>query len=108
VKNIIVNMDLVVTIALFVFGILISIIGYFSRTSISEMKENNKEMRKEFNENTQELGKLKGKIELVELESRSKLEKMQELTQVEIKNLTQNVGELTTTLNRFIESQIKK
>jgi hypothetical protein len=52
--------------------------------------------------NTEEQGKLKGKIELVEQEARLKYQAIQEQTQLEIKNLAKNVGDLANTVRELI------
>lgn len=52
--------------------------------------------------NTEELGKLKGKIELVQQETQIKYQALQELTQLEIKNLAKNVGELSDAVKMFV------
>ena len=52
--------------------------------------------------NTEELGKLKGKIELVQQENQIKYQALQELTQLEIKNLAKNVSELSDAVKLFI------
>jgi hypothetical protein len=52
--------------------------------------------------NTEEVGKLKGKIELVQQETQIKYQALQELTQLEIKNLAKNVGELSDAVKMFV------
>jgi hypothetical protein len=55
--------------------------------------------------NTEELGKLKGKIELVQQETQIKYQALQELTQLEIKNLAKNVGELSDAVKMFVSNK---
>ena len=55
--------------------------------------------------NTEELGKLKGKIELVQQETQIKYQALQELTQLEIKNLARSVGELSDAVKLFISKK---
>jgi hypothetical protein len=52
--------------------------------------------------NTESLGKLKGKIELVEQEARLKYQAIQEQTQLEIKNLARSVAELSEAVKQLI------
>jgi hypothetical protein len=68
-----------------------TIIGYFLRIIHNDVRKN-----------TEELGKLKGKIELVEQESRLKFETIQMQTQLEIKNLAKNVSELSDAVKQLI------
>jgi hypothetical protein len=69
----------------------IGIIGYFLKIIHNDVRRN-----------TEELGKLKGKIELVEQESRLKFETIQVQTQLEIKNLAKNVSELSDAVKQLI------
>jgi hypothetical protein len=69
----------------------IAIVGYFLRIIHNDVRKN-----------TEELGKLKGKIELVEQESRLKFETIQVQTQLEIKNLAKNVSELSDAVKKLI------
>jgi hypothetical protein len=67
------------------------VIGYFLRMIHTDVRNN-----------TESLGKLKGKIELVEQESRLKYQAIQEQTQLEIKNLARTVGELSDAVKQLI------
>ncbi len=67
------------------------VIGYFLRMIHADVRKN-----------TEDLGKLKGKIELVEQESRLKYQAIQEQTQLEIKNLGRNVAELSDAVKQLI------
>ena len=69
----------------------VGIIGYFLKMIHSDVRNN-----------TESLGKLKGKIELVEQESRLKYQAIQEQTQLEIKNLAKSVGELSDAVKQLI------
>jgi hypothetical protein len=51
---------------------------------------------------SEELGKLKGKIELVQQENQLKYQAIQELTQLEIKNLAKHVSELSDAVKELI------
>jgi hypothetical protein len=70
---------------------IIGIIGYFLRMVHMDVRKV-----------IEEQGKLKGKIELVEQEARLKYQAIQEQTQIEIKNLAKNVGELADTVRELI------
>lgn len=78
-------------IVMFILGTAVTIIGYFLKIVHSDVRRN-----------TEEQGKLKGKIELVEQESRLKYQAIQEQTQLEIKNLAKNVGDLADTVRQLI------
>jgi hypothetical protein len=78
-------------IVILILGTAITVIGYFLKIVHSDVRKN-----------TEEQGKLKGKIELVEQESRLKYQAIQEQTQLEIKNLAKNVGDLADTVRQLI------
>jgi hypothetical protein len=79
------------TIWLFIIGTGTAIIGYFLMIVHSDVRKN-----------TEEIGKQKGKIELVEQEARLKYQAIQEQTQLEIKNLAKNVSELSSAVKQLI------
>ena len=79
------------TIGLFITSLMFAIIGYFLKIILGDVRKN-----------TEEQGKLKGKIELVQQESQIKYQALQELTQLEIKNLAKHVGELSDAVKMFV------
>lgn len=74
-----------------ILGSVVAIIGYFLKMVHTDVRNN-----------TESLGKLKGKIELVEQESRLKYQAIQEQTQLEIKNLARSVAELSDAVKQLI------
>jgi hypothetical protein len=74
-----------------ILGSIVAIIGYFLKMVHNDVRSN-----------TEGLGKLKGKIELVEQESRLKYQAIQEQTQLEIKNLARSVAELSDAVKQLI------
>jgi beta-mannanase len=83
---------------LFIIGTVVAIIGYFLRIAHADLKKVIDAQTKVI----EEQGKLKGKIELVEQESRLKYQAIQEQTQLEIKNLARNVSELSDAVKQLI------
>lgn len=79
------------TIILFITGTVFAIFGYFLKMIHGDVRKN-----------TEEQGRLKGKIELVQQETQIKYQALQELTQLEIKNLAKNVGELSDAVKMFV------
>jgi hypothetical protein len=69
----------------------IAIIGYF-------LKIVHNDVRKAVEDN----GKLKGKVELVEQESRLKYQQILETTQLEIRNLTKNISDLAVAVKELM------
>jgi hypothetical protein len=74
-----------------ILGSVVAIIGYFLKMVHNDVRSN-----------TESMGKLKGKIELVEQESRLKYQAIQEQTQLEIKNLARSVAELSDAVKQLI------
>jgi hypothetical protein len=91
-------------VAFTVITVLISGIGYFLKSLHSDLKSVMKE-QKSIIENQ---GRLKGKIELVDNESRFKYDAIEKMTQLEIKHLAEQVSELTTSVKKLIEIQLSK
>jgi hypothetical protein len=79
------------TVWLFIIGTGTTIIGYFLKIVHNDVRKN-----------TEEQGRLKGKIELVEQEARLKYQAIQEQTQLEIKNLAKNVSELSSAVKELM------
>ena len=81
----------IMTLIIFIASLVFAIFGYFLKMIHSDVRKN-----------TEEQGKLKGKIELVQQENQLKYQAIQELTQLEIKNLARNVSELSDAVKQFI------
>ena len=78
-------------ISTFIIGTATIIIGYFLKVIHSDVRKN-----------TEDQGKLKGKIELVEQENRLKYQAIQEQTQLEIKMLAKNVSDLSNAVKELM------
>lgn len=76
---------------LFIVATAVTIIGYFLKIVHNDVRKN-----------TEEQGKLKGKIELVEQENRLKYQAIQEQTQLEIKMLAKNVSDLSVAVKELM------
>ncbi len=76
---------------MFILATAIGIIGYFLRIVHADVRKN-----------TEEQGRLKGKIELVEQENRLKYQAIQEQTQLEIKMLAKNVSDLSIAVKELM------
>lgn len=91
-------------IAFAVITALMSGIVYFLKGVHSELKAVIEEQKKIIE--TQ--GRLKGKIELVDNETRFKYEAIEKMTQLEIKHLAEQISELTSSVKKLIEIQISR
>jgi hypothetical protein len=95
-------MDSTLTISLFVAGTILTVFGFFLKTAYNDARKDLDLLFENDHKRAEELGKLKGKIELVEQEARLKYQAIQEQTQLEIKNLARSVGDLTDTVKQLI------
>jgi hypothetical protein len=95
-------MDSTLTITLFVAGTILTVFGFFLKTAYNDARKDLDLLFENDHKRSEELGKLKGKIELVEQEARLKYQAIQEQTQLEIKNLARSVGDLTDTVKQLI------
>ena len=91
-------------IAFAVITALMSGIAYFLKGVHNDLKAVVEEQKKIIE--TQ--GRLKGKIELVDNESRFKYEAIEKMTQLEIKHLAEQISELTSSVKKLIEIQISR
>lgn len=92
----------VLTIILFISGSILTIFGFFLRTAYLDTRRDIDLLMQTDQKRSEELGKLKGKIELVQQSSELKYQAIQELTQLEIKNLAKNVSELSDAVKQLI------
>jgi uncharacterized protein YoxC len=101
-------MDSIVTVSLFIVGLVITIIGYFLKNTYNDIKSGVEDLKDDFHSHTEEHGKLKGKLELLEQEHRLKYQLIQEVTQQEIKNMASQIGKLSDTVGELVTFQIKQ
>ena len=93
------------TIVLFVCATVLGIFAFFLKTAYNDARRDIDLLFENDHKRSEEIGKLKGKIELVEQEARLKYQAIQEQTQLEIKNLAKNVGELADTVRQLITNK---
>lgn len=94
------------TVILFIAASILGIIGFFTRTAYTTIIKDLAELKQESHKHVEEQGKLKGKIELLEQESRLKLQHIEETTQHEIKNMASKVGELSDMVGELVRIQL--
>ena len=90
------------TVVLFIIGTVLTIFGFFLRTAYLDARRDIDLLFENDHKRSEELGRLKGKIELVQQENQLKYQAIQELTQLEIKNLAKNVSELSDAVKKLI------
>lgn len=95
-----------ITILIFASTIIIGIIGFFLRNAYGVITKDINQLKNDSSRNIEEQGKLKGKIELLEQESRLKLQHIEETTQHEIRTMAGKIGELSDTVGELVRIQM--
>jgi len=98
--------EITLTIVIFVAGTVITILGFFLKSAYNNTRKDIDLLIQSAQQQNGELGKLKGKIELVEQEARLKYQAIQEQTQLEIKNLARHVSELSDAVKEFVTKKM--
>lgn len=77
--------------------ILLAILGYFLKVVHNDVKSA-----------IIEAGKNKGRIELVEQQLNSDVKRIEQYTQLELRNLAENVNKLSTSVEQLVQLQLKR
>lgn len=88
---------LILSIAGAVILILISVLGWFLGRIITDVRKN-----------TEEIGKNKGRIELVEQQQINDTKRIEAMTQLELRSMSHSVNELTKNVNVLVTALAKK
>jgi hypothetical protein len=91
------TLTLILSIAGTIILLLLGVLGFFMARIISDIRKN-----------TEDLGKTKGKIELVEQQQISDIKRIEAMTQLELKVMSENVGELSKNVNVLVTTLAKK
>jgi len=95
------------TVILFVTGTILTIIGFFLRSSAySTINKQIEILTLENQKRIEDQGKLKGKFELLEQENRLKLQHIEENTQHEIRVMATKIGDLSDTVGELVRIQM--
>lgn len=100
-------LDIILAVAIPLLLIIFGIIGYFLKTLHTDVKSAISEQTHNYSKMSEDIGKLKGKIELVEQEGRLKYQLVTETTQQEIKNMASKIGELSDTVGQLVNVQLR-
>lgn len=88
---------ILLTIAGSAFTLLLVIMGYFLKMVHNDIRSN-----------IAETGKLKGRLELVEQKATNDIKHLQEVSQIEIKNMAENISELSKNVNKLVIALAKR
>lgn len=81
----------------------IAIVGYFLKDVHSNLKEYKKASDLEQLRMIEEIGKLKGKIEMVQVQSSNELKRIEELTQLKLDQIGKDVSKLSSDLQEYLK-----
>lgn len=88
---------LILGIAGSVIVILLTVLGFFLARVISDVRKN-----------TEEIGKNKGRIELAEQQQINDTKRIEEMTQLELRNMSRSVTDLSNSVNILVTALAKK
>jgi hypothetical protein len=91
------TMSFVLVLAGTIILLLLTVLGFFLARIVTDVRKN-----------TSEIGKNKGRIELVEQQQINDTKRLEEMTQLELKIMSGKVGELSDSVNMFVNALAKK
>jgi hypothetical protein len=81
---------------------MIGIIAYFVRDILGQFKEHRKSSDTQHLDFSKELGKLEGKIEMVEKQAINDITRIEQLTQLKLEQISKDVSDLTKAVQQLI------
>lgn len=82
------------------------IISYFLRDIHVTMKEHKRESELQHLHFSEEVGKLKGKIEMVQQQATNDITRIEQLTQLKLDQISKDVSELTKVIQQLLKSKL--
>ena len=98
-------MDAMAVMDYIVMGV-VAIISYFLRDVHASMKEYKKECELQHLHFSEEVGKLKGKIEMVQQQANNDITRIEQVTQLKLDQISKDVSELTKVINQLLKSKL--
>ena len=84
----------------------IGIISYFLRDVHAFIKEYKKECELQHLHFSEEVGKLKGKIEMVQQQANNDITRIEQITQLKLDQISKDVAELTKVIQQLLKSKL--
>jgi len=84
----------------------IGIISYFLRDVHASIKEYKKECELQHLHFSEEVGKLKGKIEMVQQQANNDITRIEQITQLKLDQISKDVSELTKVIQQLLKSKL--
>lgn len=84
----------------------LGVISYFLRDVHAGMKEHKKESELQHLHFSEEVGKLKGKIEMVQQQANNDITRIEQITQLKLDQISKDVAELTKVIQQLLKAKI--
>jgi ferritin-like metal-binding protein YciE len=84
----------------------IGIISYFLRDVHASIKEHKRESELQHLHFSEEVGKLKGKIEMVQQQANNDITRIEQITQLKLDQISKDVSELTKVIQQLLKSKL--
>jgi hypothetical protein len=85
---------------------LIAIIGYFVRDILNQFKEHKKASDQQHLHFSEEVGRLKGKIEMAQQQAQNDITRIEQLTQLKLEQISKDVLELTKAVHQLLKQRL--
>lgn len=88
-----------------VFTCALAIIGYFLRDAHATIKSNQLKNEESQGRSIEEIGKLKGKIEMAEKQQANDIVRIEQLTQLKLENISKEITDLTKIVQQLVDKK---
>lgn len=85
---------------------LIAVIGYFVRDVLNQFKDHKKASDKQHLQFSEEVGRLKGKIEMAQQQAQNDITRIEQLTQLKLEQISKDVLELTKAVHQLLKQRL--
>jgi hypothetical protein len=85
---------------------MLAIVSYFLRDLHSQYKEHKKGSEAKNLHFSEELGKLKGKIEMVQQQAVNDITRIEQITQLKLDQISKDVAELTKIITQLVKQKL--
>lgn len=85
---------------------LMGVVLYFLRDLHSQHKDNKKVAEKNYLHYSEEIGKLKGKIEMVQQQAVNDITRIEQITQLKLDQISKDVTELTKIITQLVKQKL--
>jgi Fic family protein len=88
-----------------IFASIFAILGYFIKDIHSSFKDHKRCSDQQHLQFSEEVGKLKGKVEMVQQQATNDINRIEQLTQLKLDQISKDVSELSKFLHQYINKK---